>query len=208
MALTNFDDPKNPRRFRFGFMASSDNHSARPGTGYKEYSRWGMTESVLGPVDKTAEKAFRFDDGAPTSRSDDVDLGELMMAPREDMNLITTASKSRRLDIIPLLITERERQASFFTTGGLIAVHSDGRDRNAIWDSMKNKSVYGTSGDRILLWFDLKNANDDEIVSMGGEVQMNKPPEFEVRAIGAFEQKPGCPDYSLSSLSPDRLDSL
>ena len=208
MALTNFDDPKNPRRFRFGFMASSDNHSARPGTGYKEYSRWGMTESVLGPVDKTAEKAFRFDDGAPTSRSDDVDLGELMMAPREDMNLITTTSKSRRLDIIPLLITERERQASFFTTGGLIAVHSDGRDRNAIWDSMKNKSVYGTSGDRILLWFDLKNANDDEIVSMGGEVQMNKPPEFEVRAIGAFEQKPGCPDYSLSSLSPDRLESL
>ena len=95
MALTNFDDPKNPRRFRFGFMASSDNHSARPGTGYKEYSRRGMTESVLGPVDKTAEKAFRFDDGAPTSRSDDVDLGELMMAPREDMNLITTTSKSR-----------------------------------------------------------------------------------------------------------------
>ena len=43
---------------------------------------------------------------------------------------------------------------------------------------------------------------------MGGGIQMNKPPEFEVRAIGAFEQKPGCPDYSLSSLSPDRLDSL
>ncbi len=37
MALSNFDDPANPRRFRFGFIASSDNHSGRPGTGYKEF---------------------------------------------------------------------------------------------------------------------------------------------------------------------------
>ena len=79
MALTNFDDPENPRRFRFGFMASSDIHSARPGTGYKEFSRRGMTESVLGPVDENAEKAFRFDDGAPTARSDDIYLGETLI---------------------------------------------------------------------------------------------------------------------------------
>ena len=43
LAVTNFDTPNKPRRFEFGFMASSDNHSARPGTGYKEYARRSMT---------------------------------------------------------------------------------------------------------------------------------------------------------------------
>ena len=208
MALTNFDDPENPRRFRFGFMASSDIHSARPGTGYKEFSRRGMTESVLGPVDENAEKAFRFDDGAPTARSDDIYLGETLMAARSDLNMIKTTSKTRRLDIVPLLITERERQASFFTTGGLIAVHSDGRDRNSIWNSMKKKSVYGTSGDRILLWFDLENADGGKKVSMGDETLMGSIPQFKVSAIGAFEQKPGCPEYSYNALSPERLEDL
>ena len=46
MALSDFDTPTGePRRFRFGFMASSDNHFARPGTGYKEIRRHGFTES-------------------------------------------------------------------------------------------------------------------------------------------------------------------
>jgi hypothetical protein len=38
LAIQNFDDPENPARFRFGFLASSDNHSARPGTGYKQFA--------------------------------------------------------------------------------------------------------------------------------------------------------------------------
>ena len=47
MALGNFDEPgKAPRRFRMGFMSSSDNHYGRPGTGYKEVHRRGMTEST------------------------------------------------------------------------------------------------------------------------------------------------------------------
>lgn len=208
MAQTNFDDPENPRRFRFGFMASSDNHSARPGTGYKEFSRRGMTESVLGPATKTAERAFRFNDGEPIASSDNIDVGSDLMIGREDLNLIKTTSKVRRLDIVPLMITERERQASFFTTGGLMAVHSNGRDRNSIWDSMQKKAVYGTSGDRILLWFNTKNNGINASVSMGDEVAMSSAPEFEVRAVGAFEQKPGCPDYTYNALTPERLENL
>ena len=186
MAQTNFDDPENPRRFRFGFMASSDNHSARPGTGYKEFSRRGMTESVLGPATKIAELAFRFNDSEPIASSDNIDVGPDLMIGRENLNLIKTTSKVRRLDIVPLMITERERQASFFTTGGLMAVHSDGRDRDAIWDSMQKKAVYGTSGDRILLWFNTKDDGINDPVNMGGDVAMSNAPEFEVKAIGAF----------------------
>ena len=45
-AIRNFDDPQHPRQFHFGFIGSSDNHSARPGTGYKEFARREMTEAT------------------------------------------------------------------------------------------------------------------------------------------------------------------
>ena len=43
---------------------------------------------------------------------------------------------------------------------------------------------------------------------MGSEIEMNTAPRFRARAIGAFKQKPGCPEYSLNALSPERLDLL
>jgi hypothetical protein len=46
LALGNFADGK-ARHFQLGFMASSDNHSARPGTGYKEIHRRSFTDSRL-----------------------------------------------------------------------------------------------------------------------------------------------------------------
>jgi hypothetical protein len=34
LAIRNFDDLANPKRFKLGFIGSSDNHTARPGTGW------------------------------------------------------------------------------------------------------------------------------------------------------------------------------
>ena len=60
----------------------------------------------------------------------------------------------------PLQLFEIERASAYFVTGGLVAVHSDGRDRHAIWDALEQKQVYATSGRRTLLWFDLLDGGD------------------------------------------------
>jgi len=189
MAIRNFDDPANPRRFAFGFMASSDNHTGRPGTGYKEYDRVEMTEARL-------SRAFRT-------------IG--LRADLETEKFPRSLSMAEIEESVPIFArNEQERASSFFLTGGLIATHSEGRGRDAIWEAMDRKEVYGTSGPRILLWFDLLNPPDasSRTAPMGSEVALDETPIFQARAVGSFEQKPGCPESSHAALGPENIEAL
>ena len=188
MALSNFDEAGpdgDPLRFRYGFIASSDVHTARPGTGYKQYERRKMTESTgvrSGFYDTLARRMML---------GGDVD-------PRVPQPIPEEAG---------LLAADTERVASFLYPGGLVAVHSEGRSRDAIWQALGRREVYGTSGPRILLWFDLLNGPGGPI-PMGSSLAFSGTPRFEVRAVGAFEQKAGCPEESVEGLSPERLERL
>ena len=103
-------------------------------------------------------------------------------------------------------ILEPERGASFYSTGGLVAVHANKLDRDEIYDSLYEREVYATSGERILLWFNL--ISESEIVPMGSETQISSNPSFEVMAIGSYKQLPGCPDYVSSSMKKDEITRI
>jgi hypothetical protein len=187
LAKGDFENPNEPRHTTMGFIASSDNHSARPGTGYKEFARLQMTEA-RGAPDESWRASMFGDRGTPEPESISYTIDGLMERP-------------------PFELMWMERQASFFITGGLVAVHATERSREAIWDAMQTRNVYGTSGDRILLWFDLKNGPDG-VLPMGSELELSETPKFEVRAAGSFEQKPGCPPDVVQSLGQDRISRI
>ncbi len=165
-------------------IGSSDNHLARPGTGYKEFARGSMAEATVGDPSKL--------------------FASIMPPPAAPL------PKSRPVGRHGMGggAGEMERNASFLYTGGLAAVHSSGRHRSAIWDGLQKKEVYATSGPRILLWFDLLNGPDGNTLPMGSDLVASEAPKFRVRAAGAFKQKPGCPEYSVNSLTPERLEFL
>ncbi len=190
------DESRNdePRRFRFGFIASSDNHFARPGTGYKEVHRVGFTESRTLSADASGPPGADDETGAGTSAAE----------------AFSTPWDPEQTDLRGFALMEMERQASFFLTGGLVAAHAEGRDRGSIWEAFQRREVYGTSGPRILLWFDLLNppGTSARNLPMGGEVTMDATPIFQVRAVGSFEQAAGCPEYASHALGPERVESV
>ncbi|MEM1391327.1 MAG: DUF3604 domain-containing protein, partial [Pseudomonadota bacterium] len=186
LAISNFDeDPEDPNRFHWGFIGSSDNHRARPGTGYKEFDRFRTTEMGGVVSSQWRDRFLPPEDPLAVSR------------PIPAADLARSAGFG---------LTETERQASFWLTGGLAAVHTQGRSRSQIWDAMKRRETYATSGPRILLWFDM--LADGETVPMGSATSTADSPSFTVRAVGAFKQLPGCPEFTMTGLSANRVTNL
>jgi len=190
LAISNFDEDQ-PARFTWGFIASSDNHRARPGTGYKPVDRKVMTEAN-GPVNTTWAQRVYGESQSPEAQARFIDRDTLS-------------------NMAGFQLTELERQSSFWLTGGLAAVHAATPDRDGIWDAFQRREVYGTSGPKILLWFDLVDA--DQRYPMGSVLAADAlddgiTPTFEIRAVGAFKQKPGCPDFVHAGLDADRIENL
>ena len=183
LAITGFEAGVAPLNFRFGLIGSSDNHRGQAGTGYKEVRRKFMTEA-FGPDSPRAIGNIAGDKRDPLPYSVPLDDEKAGLVNARNM----------------------ERQNSFWLTGGLVAAHSAGRDRTSIWNSLKRKEVYATSGDRILLWFDLLQAGTE--LPMGSEVIAGQNPHFRVSAVGAFKQQPGCPDYASAGLGAERVETL
>jgi hypothetical protein len=188
LALQNFDDPEGPQRFRWGIVASTDSHTAKAGNGFKQNRRKRITDSngVRGPF------------------WEELSRGTVDLPPAAARSLAPD-----QIDPVAagIFASEVERTTSFMTAGGLAAVHAEGRNRQAIWDAMKRREVYGTSGHRILLWFDLLTANGASW-PMGSEVAINESPRFRVSAMGSFKQLPGCPDHVTAALEKRRLDKM
>jgi len=178
-----------PKRFRWGFIASSDNHSARPGNGYKQIGRHGITDvrGVRSPTADRVLKRLTVEGADDPQRPQPVGFDERSFAG----------------------LLNRERAASFLYPGGVVAVHAAGRDRDAIWQALEARRVYGTSGPRILLWFDLLN-DDGTRLPMGSALERTRGshPRFEVRAVGAPLQAPGCPAERAAALGEARLAAL
>jgi len=186
LAISHRPESDEPLRYRYGLIGSSDNHRARPGTGYKELDRYGMTDVSGAKSERMARSRFQDDrEPAPESVRYDHERAPLGLA------------RLRHMD----------RQASFWLTGGLVAAHSEGRAREEIWDAFHRREVYATSGDRILLWFDWL-APDGTTRPMGSEIETDRNPRFVVRAAGAREQKPGCPRSSIEALGHERIESV
>jgi hypothetical protein len=173
-----------PFRYRWGFIASTDTHTARGGSGYKQVARQAMTDQRGPPTAADAERIERW----------------VLRAPDDPPPV--RYEPSRLLELF-----DGERTASFLYPGGIVGVHATGRDRAAIWAALERREVYGTSGPRILLWFDLVNGPAGSM-PMGSEVALVEPPRFEVRALGAPVERPGCPSEAEAALGQARIAAL
>ena len=98
VALDHPDEAPGTRRFRFGFIGSSDNHTARAGTAFKEVERREFTDARMGEVGRSPLTASYRRPVASASES---------------------FEPARRIPSVAFL--ETERSGSFYLTGGLAA---------------------------------------------------------------------------------------
>ena len=171
------------KRFRWGFIGSSDSHTGRASTGFKQVGRKRGLTDMVGPRNEFYAALLR--------------PGAEMEDPR--MPLQSTSGIAGALAI--------ERTGSFLYPGGVVAVHADKHSRQGIWDALSRRETYATSGPRILLWFDLLRKNGAEL-PMGSIVESGSNPRFRVRAVGAPIQAAGCPEETYAALAPERVDTL
>jgi hypothetical protein len=192
LAIRDFSDPAAPERFDFGFLGSSDSHTASAGTGYKEFARGEMT-------DGRGRRPGQRDTGASGFFGSDSDAAEP----------VAESVPFRSSGETPLQLFEIERGSAYFVTGGLVAAHARGRNRHSIWEALERKEVYATSGRRTLLWFDLLTPEGPRpSLPMGSTTRRSTLPRFRVRAAGSFEQKPGCPTHAIEGLGPERIEAI
>ncbi len=186
LALRNFKDDEKPVGFEWGFVGSTDTHTSRAGHGYKQVGRLFGTEA----------------NGARTPFWENLILKKLG----------EKSAHSRTLEQMPernlgLRLNEIERSGSFFYLGGIAAVHAKNRSRDGIWNGLKAKQTYATSGHRILLWVDLIE-DGKKIAMMGDKVERSDNPEFKVVAVGSPKQASGCPDYIKDAFNAKRLEKM
>jgi hypothetical protein len=108
-----------PQRFRYGFVASSDEHSARPGVGYKNVDRGLMTD-VNDARGGGLAALFAGDSDA-----------DPQMPVRPAQKEIGISGNDGRTQ-------------AFLYPGGLAAVHADSRSRSDVWDAMQRRETYAT----------------------------------------------------------------
>jgi hypothetical protein len=198
MALTKFNEDGTKHRFRYGFISSSDNHQASPGSGYKEL--FGNNIDFTGPTSELVDKLLH----GPTYDLQDRDFVDPVTENYiSDDRPIEYETSDLKLGFNTI---EFERQRGFLQTGGLAAVHSEGRSKEQIWNAFKRHETYATSGPRILLWFNMLKGN--EKIPMGAVSEQNNNPTFEVKAMGSFEQKEGCPEDAYTALGAERIEQL
>ena len=103
LALTNFDDPLSLKRFRFGFIGSSDIHDARAGTGYKQMMRKVFSDS-RGPINEDVMAI----------------LGDALINHPENQDPTKPADPEKMYDLPGFFQAETERIGSYLQTGGLV----------------------------------------------------------------------------------------
>jgi hypothetical protein len=181
LALSREEDGEE-RRFRWGFIGSSDSHSGRAATGFKQDPPKRGRTDMVGP-----RTAF---------------LGSLLDRRREPEDRSRPEAPTNGVAGILAI----ERTGSFLYPGGVVAVHAESRSRDGIWEALERRETYATSGPRILLWFDL--LAEDGARPMGTSLESATNPRFAVRALGAHRQKPGCPEEVYAALSARRVREL